>query len=72
MRTKIVLIPVTNIDARAICEANENWLFETIEAIQERFGSDAIIQDITDFMDDFNNQELDESKYFMSYALLKN
>lgn len=65
----VVLIPLKdNGEARKICEHNENKVFKSNVEARNFYPKDSIIQNISDFMDDFNNQEIEESKYFMTYC----
>jgi hypothetical protein len=75
METCIVLIPVINSNARKVCEAIENQKFDSREnareTIKEQLGDyegGVSILRLTDFMDGFNNQELDNFQFsFISY-----
>ena len=68
--TFIVLIPVKNSDAREICERNNNLNFANKEEAKNFYPKNAIIQNISDFMDDFNNQDLNEDGNFMGYCTI--
>ena len=75
METCIVLISVINSNARKVCEAIENQKFDSREnareTIKEQLGDyegGVSILRLTDFMDGFNNQELDNFQFsFISY-----
>jgi hypothetical protein len=75
METCIVLISVINSNARKVCEAIENQKFDSREnareTIKEQLGDyegGVSILRLTDFMDGFNNQELDNLQFsFISY-----
>ena len=75
MNTQIVLISVDHINARKVCEQLENMVYPTFESlfqtISERVGSNEgfIILTISQFMDDVNDQILDNlTEYFMTYV----
>jgi hypothetical protein len=75
METCVVLISVINSNARKVCEAIENQKFDSRESaretIKEQLGEDeggVSILRLTDFMDEVNNQELDNLQFsFISY-----
>jgi hypothetical protein len=75
METCIVLISVINSNARKVCEAIENQKFDSRESARETIkeqlddyeGGVSIFR-LTDFMDEVNNQELDNLQFsFISY-----
>ena len=75
METCIVLISVINSNARKVCEAIENQKFDSRESARETIkeqlgdyeGGISILR-LTDFMDEVNNQELDNLQFsFISY-----
>jgi len=75
METCIVLISVINSNARKVCEAIENQKFDSRESARETIkeqlgdyeGGVSILR-LTDFMDEVNNQELDNLQFsFISY-----
>ena len=76
METCIVLISVVNSNARKVCEAIENQKFdsresarETIKAQLDDYEGGVSILRLTDFMDEVNNQELDNLQFsFISYV----
>ena len=76
METCIVLISVINSNARKVCEAIENQKFDSRESaretIKEQLGDyvgGVSIFRLTDFMDEVNNQELDNLQFsFISYV----
>jgi hypothetical protein len=75
METCVVLISVINSNARKVCEAIENQKFDSREnareTIKEQLGDydgGVSILRLTDFMDEVNNQELDNLQFsFISY-----
>ena len=75
METCIVLISVINSNARKVCEAIENQKFDSRESARETikeqlddYGGGVSIFRLTDFMDEVNNQELDNLQFsFISY-----
>ena len=75
METCIVIISVINSNARKVCEAIENQKFDSRESaretIKEQLGDyegGVSIFRLTDFMDEVNNQELDNLQFsFISY-----
>ena len=75
METCVVLISVDFDNARKVCEAIENQKFDSRESaretIKEQLGDYkgfVSIFRLTDFMDEVNNQELDNlTEYFISY-----
>ena len=75
METCVVLISVINSNARKVCEAIENQKFDSRESARETIkeqlgdyeGGVSILR-LTDFMDEVNNQELDNLQFsFISY-----
>ena len=76
METCIVIISVINSNARKVCEAIENQKFDSRESaretIKEQLGDyvgGVSIFRLTDFMDEVNNQELDNLQFsFISYV----
>ena len=75
METCIVLISVINSNARKVCEAIENQKFDSRESARETIkeqlgdyeGGVSILR-LTDFMDEVNNQELDNLQFsFISH-----
>ena len=85
MKTFVVLIPVSDslVDPRKACEQIEDMKFEmqtpnaynVLKKLMFEFGvSDSHnieVEPITDFMDRFNNEELNPDNYFMSYVHVK-
>ena len=84
MKTFIVLIPVVYFDSRKTCEAIENQTYKDVPALLkevheklERGGKegkdeDVLVYELSEFMDEVNNQELDNlGNYFIGYAHLK-
>tara|TARA_R110000868_G_scaffold328647_1_gene589474 strand:- start:525 stop:779 length:255 start_codon:yes stop_codon:yes gene_type:complete len=75
MEACIVVISVMNSNARKVCEAIENQKFdsresaiETIKAQLDDCEGGVSIFRLTDFMDEVNNQELDNLQFsFISY-----
>jgi hypothetical protein len=75
MSTQIVLISVDHNNARKICEQLENMVYPTFDSlfqtIAEKVGSNEgfIILTISQFMDEVNDQILDDlGNYFMTYV----
>jgi len=84
MKTFIVLIPVVYFDARKTCEAIENQTYKDVPTLLnevheklERGGKDGkdedvLVYELSEFMDEVNNQELDVmTNYFIGYVHLK-
>lgn len=81
MKTTIVLINVNCVNARKVCELIENQVIDDFdnncdlaelhldnndeEQEQELY----IIYPLTDFMDAFNNEEINEKQWFITYVL---
>ena len=77
MKTFIVLIPVKNWkgNARAKAEIAKGITFYNQEGAERFFYSvDSYINiyEISDFMDKFNNEEIDQTQFFLTYILTKN
>lgn len=83
MKTLIVLIPLAdNADARKQCENIESLRINDgstdekvkeaiIKEIDDTYNlSNIEIWEMTDFMDNVNNQEFEVEKYFMTYVLV--
>lgn len=70
MTTYVVLLPICHTGQRKKCEDAENMMFNSTTEMKIHFGSDAEIKDISDFMDEFNNEEIQQEKYFMTYITL--
>ena len=75
MSMQIVLISVDHDNARKVCEYIENMVYPTYDTLQktleDKLGSNEgfIILTISQFMDDVNDQILDNlSEYFISYV----
>jgi hypothetical protein len=80
MKTSIVLIPVYFSNARHVCNEIENQKFKTTTELREKLNSELVapddeepesplIYDMTDFMEEVNDQQLDIlTNYFMSYV----
>jgi len=72
MRQAILLLPVDDYDRRDDAEAVENTTFESISDLEDRFPKDFLVYpDISDFMDDCNNQEINLELYWLTYVNLK-
>lgn len=71
MKTKIVLISVEHDDARKVCEDIEGKTFKTsglLDYLDTLGATKRIVLDMSQFMDDVNDQELDVlDGYFISY-----
>ena len=80
MTTSIVLIPVDHISARKTCELIQNQIYNSVNDLMvtilheldgENYG--VLIYDLSDFMDEVNDQNLDVlTSYFISYVQFKN
>jgi len=86
METFVILIPIEVDNARKICEAIENnhlvipnfnktvyfhdkmWMVLCELGIEE---TGAIAYPITNFMDIFNDEEMNANNYFMSYVYVE-
>lgn len=83
MITTIVLIPVAYNNARKVCELIQEQKFEKhldlmsyieqhLHLDEDEEAENVLIFDLNDFMDEVNNQELDNlENYFMSYVNFK-
>jgi len=78
MSMQIVLISVDHDNARKVCEYIENMVYPTYHDLQktleDKLGSNEgfIILTISQFMDDVNDQILDNlSEYFISYVKIE-
>ena len=64
-----------NFSERKECELIENSIYETIsqmkKCVREFFSCEVSIYPITDFMDAFNDEEIEQSEWFMSYVFVK-
>lgn len=81
-KTNVVLIPVGYENSRKVCESIENQTFKTVielnKKIEKELGasefddqenSAILFYDITDFMQEVNDQNLDVlSEYFITYV----
>ena len=71
MKTIIILVPVTMGD-RTVLEHIENEKFENANDIPKvlnlELGKSVFLQDLTNFMDYCNNQELDLESYWVGYV----
>lgn len=76
----IVAISVEFGNARKVCEWIESESFENMDALVNRLkeeleptkGSRFTIYELTDFMDDCNDQYLDLESVFISYVKIEN
>lgn len=69
MRQAILLLPVDDYDRRDDAEAVEGTAFPNFEKLEERFPKDFLVYpEISDFMDDCNNQEINLELYWMTYV----
>jgi hypothetical protein len=75
MNTQIVLISVDHNNARKVCEQIEDFVYPTLTALEdtlrEKLGTrdETIILTISQFMDEVNDQLLDNlSEYFITYV----
>ena len=84
MKTFILLIPVVYFDARKTCEHTQNEIYKDVQTALadiheklERGGKDGkdenvLLYELSEFMDEVNNQELDNlTNYFMGYVQFK-
>lgn len=71
MKTYVVIIPASEINARKVCEQIEETIVEAgqhlIDAIPQLDSIDHDIYELTDFMDAINNEELFLDDSFISY-----
>lgn len=79
METYIVVVGIQVLAARRICERLENQVFNTLveaqDYIKDKYPNDnelISLVDISDFMDDCNNQEFNLDKNFIGYIKIKN
>jgi len=76
--TYVVLVPVVSpldesLDGRKLAESIENNVFDSLDAIQDDLLYDeAIILNLSDFMDYCNNRELILDNYWVSYVRVEN
>jgi t-SNARE complex subunit (syntaxin) len=76
MNTQIVLISVDHNNARKVCEQIENFVYPTLSALKETLkeklediNEGVMVLTISQFMDEVNDQLLDNlSEYFISYV----
>ena len=77
MKTFILLASISDEhNERKLCESIESSVYETVsemeKSVWEHFGGEYVgISEISDFMDDFNNEDIEQSLYFMSYVFVK-
>lgn len=79
--TLIVLISIDFHNSRKVCEHIENTEYENKKQLSndlqkkldvQDFGDSALVYELTVFMDEVNNQTLDNlSEYFISYVQVK-
>lgn len=68
MRTFIILLPIKY--QRKLVEHQENMIFNTTTELKQAYPKDTLIYDLSDFMDDCNNQEINLDSYWVGYANL--
>ena len=76
MNTQIVLISVGHNDAREVCEQIENFVYPTLDDLKKTLeeklddvNEGVMVLTISQFMDEVNDQILDDlSEYFISYV----
>jgi hypothetical protein len=76
MNTQIVLISVDHDNARKVCEQIENTTYPTLTALKDTLkeklddvNEGAMVLTISQFMDEVNDQLLDNlTEYFISYV----
>ena len=76
MKAYIVLISVDFDNARKVCEYFQDERFDDLliarKTIEDRVGGHVSIYSLNDFMDEVNDQFLDNlSEYFISYINIK-
>lgn len=83
-RIFVVLIPVDYSNSRKVCELIENQKYENLTSVSDSVKENGIVStdeesgdvlyfELTDFMDEVNNQTLDNlSEYFISYVKVLN
>ena len=73
MKTVIILAPVNSSVGRHDLEKIENVIFKDKEHIRLHFpdGNVVFVYDITDFMDAFNNEEIEQSDFFLGYVRVR-
>ena len=71
MKTYVVIIPSSEINARKVCEQIENTIVESgqqlSDAVPQLDDVEHDIYELTDFMDAINNEELFLDDAFISY-----
>ena len=80
MTTSIVLIPVDFMNCRKVCETIERQTFGNVQELRDKVAEllsepevdgEVLVYDISDFMDEVNNQMYDVlTEYFISYVYL--
>ena len=71
-KVKIVLLPIATYDRHNNAEAYENAVFQTYEEVRGLFGEEASIYELTDFMDECNNEDLNLESYWLTYITILN
>lgn len=72
--TQIVLINVNNNNGRQLCEQLENFVYPTLGALEDKLREENLkfgylILTISQFMDEVNDQLLDDLRnYFITYV----
>jgi len=74
MERRIILLKVsTLLDGRKVLEEIEDEVFETVEHLSSRLGTEEYsLHNLSDFMDSFNNQEIDTDSFWMGYVKIRN
>ena len=74
MATHIVLIPVSNDNARKVCELIEGRIYDQCDALAHDLKDEKIDgcewASLTDFMDMVNNEEFYQADWFISYVTM--
>lgn len=68
MKIFIILLPIKY--ERKLVEHQENMTFNSTIELKQAYPEDSLICDLSDFMDNCNNQEIDLDNYWIGYANL--
>ena len=69
-KVKIVLLDINKYDRTEVADAYENAVFETYNEARDVFGDEALIFDLSVFMDECNNQEINLGLYWLTYITI--
>jgi hypothetical protein len=74
MERKIILIKVSALgDGRKGLEEIQDEIFESVEYLTSKLGTDEYsLHSLSDFMDLFNDQEIDADSFWFGYVRIKN